>query len=94
MRLERGLDRVSVLGALFVAGWLSCSAYYAIPHLWRTQAQLVSQVKCEDRRGNLTAQIAKKAIVAAQTDSGRIPTQKAIPKDCPHVIPTEREVIK
>lgn len=42
MMWERRADMVSALGAAFVSGWVSCSGYYSIEHLWQKQNQLVT----------------------------------------------------
>lgn len=84
---EKRADAISALGAAFVVGWISCSGYYSITHLWQKQNQLVAQVGCEDARADKTARIAKQAIVSAQSDNVPIPSPSAIPKDCPHSVP-------
>lgn len=68
--IEAKVDQVSKLGMVFVAGWISCSAYYAIPHLWQKQAQLV-QVQ--------TKEVPKlKAIAGCQETRAKIATTEAV----------------
>jgi hypothetical protein len=85
MTLEKRMDAVSALGLAFVIGWVSNSGYYAVSDLWKQKAALVRQVRCEDARADKSALIAKQAILGAKTD-GPIPSQRMIPKDCPHPV--------
>lgn len=91
MMLESRADTVSMLGMVFVAGWISCSAYYAIPHLWQKQAQLIQvQTKevpklkaiagCQSLRAKIATTEAVKSENGADVDLREIPNCPALPK--------------
>lgn len=84
---ERRADMVSALGATFVIGWLSCSGYYSITHLWQVQAsvpKIQAEAKCEHHRADVSTHLAVQAIVSAESDDAVTPSTQALPKDCPH----------
>lgn len=66
MNWENLADRISMLGMAIVAGWILCSGYYRITHLWRQQDRLEHCVQA-------AVPVAKQAITAAKTDEVPVP---------------------
>ncbi len=85
MTWEKRLNTISLLGAAFVAGWLSSSGYYNLTTLWqqknqlnvvqtRTVPKLQALAKCEHLRAQAAIDYADEGDPAPILD---------IP-DCPH----------
>lgn len=96
---ERRADMVSAIGGAFVVGWISCSGFYSIPHLWSKQDQLVAvetkeipklktdlkQAHCDrDKMKDL----AVRGVVAGETDNIAAPDWSDL-KPCPQVAPVK-----
>lgn len=82
---ERRADMVSAIGAAFVVGWVSCSGYYSLAHLWQEENQLVkvekldipqlkALVRCEHKAHQIATDLAKEAnATATDVDVAAIP---------------------
>lgn len=96
--LDHSTGKVTTYVAIFLAGWISCSAYYGTLHLTqkaetlqtvetKVVPKLAAEAKCEHVRADKTTVVAKQAIKGALVDSAPIPSPSAIPKDdCNHPI--------
>lgn len=94
--LDRSTGKVTTYVAVFLSGWIGCSAYYGTLHLKQKEQtlhtvqtsvipKLAAAAHCEDSRANKVTVVAKQAIKGANSDSAPIPAVSDIPKDnCPH----------
>lgn len=63
MNLESGINKLSLLGIAFVAGWISCQSFYGLEALWVQKNQLAQTAahaicdrgKARDLAGQLLA---------------------------------------
>lgn len=91
-------DLIARYAVVFFFGWVACSYYHRIYQISYLQKEasvltkveksdipaLKAEAGCEHWRATLASQIAKRAIVGANSMSAPIPDMSEIPKDCPH----------
>lgn len=88
-KVDHTVGKVTSYFAVFIAGWLACSAYYGTLNLKHIQTvelpKAAAAAACEDSRADKATVVAKKAIVGANSNIAPIPVPSEIPKDnCPH----------
>lgn len=78
---------------LVLLGWFLSSSYHGTLTASRAVKAvpvLQAEAGCEHWRADKSADVAKKAITAANDISAPVPSENAIPKDCPHQ-PTSKQ---
>lgn len=92
---EKRADRLSILGVVFVAGYIAAMAANHVKDLWSDHGKLevmqrkvvpalVARANCEKRRAETNERVAHEAILGATIDPDNIPTTDEIQsKECP-----------
>lgn len=92
--LEARLDRISLWGAIFVAGYVTCAGVNHVKDLWSQHGQLqmmktqvvpklAAEVNCQKKRADINAVVAKQAIKGALADDAPIPSEHDVLTGCP-----------
>lgn len=79
---ENRVERLSILGLLFVAGWISCQWNRHLTSLWVQRAHLEVQVRRTQSACELSRRAAIRVMLREQDLTGRTPDWSQI-KACP-----------
>jgi hypothetical protein len=66
MMLEKFADHFSILGIIFVVGWISGQAYYQVPALWHQRNHLAAVDRIQDKQVKALKNCVRVAVPAAQ----------------------------